>query len=373
MSTLILGYPLDIHIHAVHWALNKVSLRNQIVYTSDFPQVLRSSIRFSGKKPPQAEFRDQGARSATGEFETIWFRRAGHSMRPTNMVDADWTITERECEHHFRSLRYHLAPSALWVNDIDAREKARLKAMQLEVAKEAGLPIPETLFSNDPDEIRKFFAEFRASGVIFKLSDQANWHTPSQRERSSLFTTQLHEEHMKDDVALSNCPAIYQNKIAKKFELRVTCMDEVCFAARLDSQSKQKTKIDWRADFTRPLTPQVFELPGHIEERCIAFMKRLGLVFGCIDLIVTPNDEFVFLEVNEMGQFLWVEMRQPAFPLLRAFTTLLVQKNLTRASRLVGSDAISYQAFQDSGAWEQGHLNDVEHMSYNPYAYGVEV
>jgi len=373
MSTLILGYPLDIHIHAVHWALNELSVRNRILYASDFPQALRSSLRFSNNRPPRAEFRNGSSSGASSEFETVWFRRAGRTMRPLNMADADWTIAQRECDHYMSSLRYHLAPSALWVNDIDAREKSRLKPMQLEVAKEAGLRIPETLFSNDPEEIRRFFAECRASGVVFKLSDQANWHTSSQAERYSLFTTEIGEEHLKNDAALSSCPAIYQSKVPKKFELRVTCMDEVCFAARLDSQTKEKTRIDWRADFTRPLQPHIFKLPRPIEEKCVAFMKRLGLVFGCIDLVVTPDDEFVFLEVNEMGQFLWVEMRQPAFPLLRVFATLLVEKKLTKTARLVGNEAISYQAFKASGAWEQGRASDAKHMDYDPYVNGVEV
>ncbi|MEJ2669125.1 MAG: MvdD family ATP-grasp ribosomal peptide maturase, partial [Gammaproteobacteria bacterium] len=36
-------------------------------------------------------------------------------------------------------------------------------------------------------------------------------------------------------------------------------------------------------------------------------MDLLGLNFGCIDMILTPDDEFVFLEVNPNGQWLWVE------------------------------------------------------------------
>jgi hypothetical protein len=30
-------------------------------------------------------------------------------------------------------------------------------------------------------------------------------------------------------------------------------------------------------------------------------MRKLGLAFGCIDLIVTPEEEHIFLEVNEMA------------------------------------------------------------------------
>ncbi|MBA3537169.1 MAG: hypothetical protein H0T84_11265 [Tatlockia sp.] len=36
-------------------------------------------------------------------------------------------------------------------------------------------------------------------------------------------------------------------------------------------------------------------------------MKEIGVVFGCFDFIVTPDDEIIFLELNEQGQFLWVE------------------------------------------------------------------
>ena len=53
-------------------------------------------------------------------------------------------------------------------------------------------------------------------------------------------------------------------------------------------------------------------------------MDRLGLVFGCLDLVVTPEGEHVFLEVNEMGQFLWLEEYNPALLTLDLFCELLV-------------------------------------------------
>ncbi len=36
-------------------------------------------------------------------------------------------------------------------------------------------------------------------------------------------------------------------------------------------------------------------------------MDRLKLNFAAIDLVETPNEEFVFLEVNPNGQWLWLE------------------------------------------------------------------
>ena len=365
MSILIFGFPQDIHLHAVRWALDQLGAEHQVVYTPDLPQLLRASIVMAPGTRPTASFRDGTARGTTGNYHAVWFRRSGLAMRPPAMLDADWMVAERECDHHIRTLRRYLAPDAYWVNDIEARERALLKSPQLAAATDCGLAIPETLFSNDPDDIRRFYAAHRERGVIFKLVFQTNWRAQESGARHALFTTQLRDEDLHDDESLSSCPAIYQRKIEKQYELRVTCMDQVCFAARLDSQARAATSMDWRADLSRPLTPQRVELPPQIEERCILLMRKLGLAFGCIDLIVTPQGEYVFLEVNEMGQFLWVEQREPACPLLRAFATLLIEGRLDRSTALAGTERINYGAFLASGAWDRACAeDDARHAAY---------
>lgn len=365
MTVLILGFPHDIHIHAVRWALDQLSVDHHVLYTPDMPGRLRASVHVSAGSPAMASFRSGSVHGATGHYDTVWYRRSGDAMRPPGMADADWTVAARECDHHVRSLRRCLAPDAYWVNDLDAREPARLKVPQLIAARACGLAIPETLLSNDPEEIRRFYAEHRPHGVIFKLNVQTYWAGPSGASHV-LFTTALRDEDLIDDEALSSCPAIYQRKIEKQYELRVTCMDERCFTVRLDSQSRDVTRMDWRADLRAPLKPKLHELPPEVEERCIMLMRKLGLAFGCIDLIVTPQGEHVFLEVNEMGQFLWVEQDEPGCPMLRAFASLLIGHRLDRSSRLVGSDRISFEEFLKSGAWERANADDdVHHVRYD--------
>lgn len=361
MSILILGFPGDVHIHAMRWALRQVRAAHDVLYTPDLPQVLRASVRLGAGALPTASFHCGTTQGRSGDYDAVWFRRSGLSMRPAGMPDADWTIAERECDHHIAILRHHIAPQAYWVNEPWARERAMFKSPQLEAARQCGLATPDTLFSNDPDEIRRFHAEHRAHGTIFKLVHQSYWHAQASGARHALFTTQLRDEDLRNDAALSNCPATYQRKIEKRYELRVTCMDELCLAARLDSQSRDTTRMDWRADFSRPLVPQRVELPPAVEERCIRLMRQLGLAFGCIDLIVTPEGEHVFLEVNEMGQFLFVEEREPALPLLRAFATLLVERRLDRSTKLVGSEALSYGAYLASGDYDRAVADDRAH------------
>jgi len=36
-------------------------------------------------------------------------------------------------------------------------------------------------------------------------------------------------------------------------------------------------------------------------------MQQLNLSFGAFDFILTPDDEYVFLEVNSSGQWGWIE------------------------------------------------------------------
>jgi hypothetical protein len=66
------------------------------------------------------------------------------------------------------------------------------------------------------------------------------------------------------------------------------------------------------------------EVEADLGERCVALLARLGFVFGCFDFVVTPEGRAVFLEVNQMGQFLFVE-ENTGLPLLDAFAEMLVQ------------------------------------------------
>jgi glutathione synthase/RimK-type ligase-like ATP-grasp enzyme len=65
-----------------------------------------------------------------------------------------------------------------------------------------------------------------------------------------------------------------------------------------------------------------YELPPAVSEKCLELMRRLGIIFGCFDFIVTPDGRHVFLEVNPMGQWLWVE-QMCGMPLLEAFCEFL--------------------------------------------------
>lgn len=55
-------------------------------------------------------------------------------------------------------------------------------------------------------------------------------------------------------------------------------------------------------------------LPDEVTYRMQALMAELGLVYGAIDLILTPDGEYVFLEVNPTGEWGMLE-RDLGYPI----------------------------------------------------------
>ena len=75
-------------------------------------------------------------------------------------------------------------------------------------------------------------------------------------------------------------------------------------------------QFDWRAIPDGELGVDFYDLPSDIDHKCRMFMSHFGLLFGCFDFIVTPKNEYIFLEMNEQGQFLWVKHLNPEIKML---------------------------------------------------------
>jgi len=191
--------------------------------------------------------------------------------------------------------------------------------VQHEAAAKVGLTMPETLFTNNPEEIRGFLA--RGRQVIYKPLAGGGWR--SKDAHFLTYTTVLRVEDLVADHLLRQTPGIFQELVPKAYELRVTIVGRHALAAKVLSQDTEKGKLDWRRSQAE-LRFEPAQLPPEVEARCFALLDEMGLVFGCLDFVVTPEGEYVFLEVNEMGQFLFVE-RSCGVPLLDAFSEFLLQ------------------------------------------------
>ena len=119
----------------------------------------------------------------------------------------------------------------------------------------------------------------------------------------------------------------FQKEIKKKYELRVTCFGDYLVAAKLNSQVHRDGKIDWRAIPSGELEVEPYYLPESLAQNIRKFMNKMGLVFGSMDFIVNDEHDYVFLEVNEQGQFLWIEELNNDFQMLDIFVNFLVNKS----------------------------------------------
>jgi glutathione synthase/RimK-type ligase-like ATP-grasp enzyme len=149
-----------------------------------------------------------------------------------------------------------------------------------------------------------------------------------------IFTTPVTPEYLADADALSACPAIYQRRVAKQHELRVTVVGDEIYACRIDSQAREESKVDWRAAGYTSLDHQPCELDEAIADRCRALLRTLGLEIAGLDFIVTPEGETVFLEINPAGQWSWVE-QETGLPIADA-----IARRLADAARRGGSSPI---------------------------------
>ncbi|MFI6177443.1 ATP-dependent carboxylate-amine ligase [Nonomuraea sp. NPDC051191] len=242
-----------------------------------------------------------GRRLVLDELTAIWYRRPGNPVAHPRTVAGDHV--EEECRVLAESLWDGLGclkvPASRPVID-----RAGRKPYQLEVARRLGFDLPATLITNDPDCFLDFYD--RHEGRVITKPVHGN-QPEAGGERFGRFAAPVTPADLGHADALRLCPVIVQAYVPKRVEVRVTVVGGELFAAEIHSQVSNHTRYDWR-HYDPGATPVLpHDLPGDVAGRCLELVERLGLTYGAIDLILTPDGRHVFLEINPNGQFLWIE------------------------------------------------------------------
>jgi len=290
--------------------------------TCDFPQRVGITLSYRDRETDSAAIHLPDGRVDVRDITTVWNRRPLPPIPDPRLKPVDQEFVVKESQHVLDSL-WHCLRDRFWVNPFDSSRAAGHKPYQLQVARSVGLEIPRTLLTNETQEVEDFFE--RCGGQMIYKSLRPFAHREDGTPRG-VFTTRVEREHLAARLEqITLAPCLFQEYIPKKSELRVTIIGHRTFTSEIDSQQAEHTKVDWRRGVLRgPLPQRPFVLPEHVELRARELMRRLGLVFGCLDFIRTPDDRFVFLEVNPNGQWYWVE-RDTGMPLLAHFTEMLIQ------------------------------------------------
>lgn len=199
-----------------------------------------------------------------------------------------------------------LLHSCVWVNHPIHARSANAKIHQLHLATKLGIQVPETLVTQNPHHAKQFIEKIGGKAIVKTLKKFG--FEDENGKQLGIATHLLNQNDMRFLEKIRYCPTLLQKYIPKDVELRITVVGEEVFAVAIHSQNHEITSIDWRLGiYSNHLHYEIYNLPHQIIDFCISLTKKLGLLFSTIDMIKSPNGDYVFLEANPNGQWLWLE------------------------------------------------------------------
>ncbi|MBW4508065.1 MAG: hypothetical protein KME64_16360 [Scytonematopsis contorta HA4267-MV1] len=301
MNILIIGNAKDIHAKHLKQALIKAGATVDYFDTHLFP----SQLRMSWQPHSQAgtiKF-DRNRQLDIKDIHSVFWRN--FSGVGVHYLDdsSQQNIALKDSISALRTL-IKAIPSR-WVNSWDAYEFHKEKPIQLYTVKTLGVRIPDTLITNNSEEVISFANAYKQ--VIFKPV-YGGAHT--QKLTESLL------ESKRLELALSISPVTLQEYVPGT-NIRSYVIGKSVFSAEIRSHC-----LDFRSDQTAELIP--VELPKNIQQQCQDIAKALYLEWTAIDWRYNHDGEYIFLEANPSPMFLHFE-KQTGFPITEELVNLLMR------------------------------------------------
>lgn len=260
----------------------------------------------NGKKNNEIVLETKREAIPINKIGTIWNRRDFSYLAKEGKDPKTKYINTQKTIHVHGLIRYlgKIIPS---MNDMEANWLANTKLHQAYVAKKVGLLIPETFQGSSPKLADKFLKDNRGD-ICIKPLEAVDVQIPEKDTVLKHYTSKFKRRPLKELSSLKLCPVILQTFVDKDYEIRATVVGNKVYAASIDTSNASKdAKVDWR-HYDWANTPYYkIQLPKPISKKLIQMNKKLGLVYGAYDLIKSKNGKYYFLEVNPLGQWLWVE------------------------------------------------------------------
>jgi len=316
---LVVGQHPDPHIETV-CAL----LRNQgtpVCILDRYATEDYISFEMSGGKN-RGYIHSQGTTFSLDEISCVWWRVK--PAAPVEFPGGGGTLSEQFRSKEWNALLRSL-PAWLshvpWINPLINYQSPRTKPGQLMLAREIGFTIPDTVISNNIDDIAPMFN--RHKEIIYKTLD--SFLIPPDKIIYTNITTKDDVLQRREEIRLAPC--MFQEFLQKSYELRVTVVGDRIFSVAIDSQSDVRTKIDWRRDQSRSMYSST-DIGEALTSKLRTYMTKASLVYGAFDFVVTLDEQVVFLECNPSGQWLWLE-KATNLPISQAIADLLAQSTST--------------------------------------------
>lgn len=263
------------------------------------------------------------AKHRLDDIAAVWYRRAynmGHGLREEmdpKFFGAAMGEIRNTLFGFLESIdAYSLGKPSVY-RRLDSKEE------QLKIADKIGLKIPESCITNNPEEARKFILKHQ--NVVAKM--QTGFAIYEDGVECVVFTNVVSEDKLEELDSLLYCPMQFQKKIEKKKELRVTVVGRDVYTFEIDSQQSEEAKIDWRKDGVNLIKKwERTELPADIEQKILELLDVYNVDYGAIDIIVSPEDEYYFIEINAAGEFFWLDNLMDGHLISKSIADVLCDK-----------------------------------------------
>ncbi|MEU8590073.1 ATP-grasp ribosomal peptide maturase [Streptomyces sp. NPDC048664] len=226
-----------------------------------------------------------------GGLRSVWVRRPGepaaHAAHPS-----PWLTAET------RQALYGMLYSAptRWMNHPRKADQARYKPWQLRVAHLSGFAVPPTVITTAP-RVAQQFAEENGDVVVKSASG------PPPGEPALTLPTSLVGSGA-DFSSVAAGPALLQRYIAKRADIRLTCVGSRLFGARKRAEPGQ---VDGRVGDTGHPWEEV-QVPDRVAKSVREYLSLSGLAYAAFDFAEDEDGLWWFLECNQGGQFGFVEL-----------------------------------------------------------------
>ena len=322
----------DLHADIVIEKIRALGGRTFRLNLDAYPQAYETSVEFSDNGwCGEIVHRQTGDCLRPQDIGAFWIRKKADFSFSASLTPQERIFAESEMEHLLFGL--FTSVDCYWMSRPSAIRQGMWKCEQLSRARQFGFIAPASLASSEAQTVRAFRATHKQ--IVFKTLSSATLAAEKISAddviANGLPTTLITDENEELLSYLQEAPGFFQAYVPKKLELRITIIGNRVFTAAIHSQDDPRTAVDFR-DYGAEILYEPYALPPAFERQCVEFVKSYGLEFGAIDVIVTPDDEYVFLENNPVGQFYFVEQLAPSLTMTDAMARQLLRESERRAA-----------------------------------------
>ncbi len=169
-------------------------------------------------------------------------------------------------------------------------------------AEKCGLSIPNTWIVDNKRDLQNILSK-HPKLITKSILNDLKARDGFSIEFGTFGPTLITIDHIKD-IDDNFFPSLVQEYVEKSYELRIFTVEQKLWCMAIFSQLDEQTSLDFRNyNWSNPNRMVSYILPEKYETSIRNFLKISGITTGSIDMVVTPNGDYVFLEINPVGQF----------------------------------------------------------------------